>query len=273
MNELKEYTEKTFEEIKHIDQFGNEYWEARELMKVLEYSKWGNFKKVIDKAKISCNISGNKVEDCFAGIGKSIVSGKGKVDVIEDYKLSRYACYLIVQNSDPRKKAVALGQTYFAIQTRKMEITEEEYAKLNENEKRLYTRINVTNKNKLLAKSAKEAGVQNFGKFNNYGYMGLYNGETAKAIAKRKQISEKEDILDYMGSEELGANLFRITQTEAKLRKDEINKESEACNTHYVVGKTIRKAIEELGGTMPENLPTPEKSIKELEKEEIKKIK
>lgn len=148
-NELEEYQEKTFEDIKHIDEFGNEYWEARELMPVLEYSKWGNFKKVIDKAKISCIVSGNKVEDCFADVGKSIISGKGKVDIIDDYKLSRYACYLIVQNSDPRKKAVALGQTYFAVQTRKMELTEGQYQNLSEDEKRLYTRINVRNKKRL----------------------------------------------------------------------------------------------------------------------------
>lgn len=270
--ELEEYKERTFEDIKHIDEFDNEYWEARELMEVLGYTKWGNFNKVIDKAKITCEISNNKVSDHFADAGKMVPIGSGAERFQESYNLSRYACYLIVQNADPRKKAVALGQTYFAVQTRKMEITEEEYAKLSEDERRLYTRINVTNKNKLLAKSAKEAGVQNFGKFNNYGYMGLYNGETAKKIAKRKNISEKEDVLDYMGSEELSANLFRITQTEAKLKKDKINNESDACSTHYIVGNAIRETIKSLGGTMPEDLPTPEKSIKELEREELKKI-
>lgn len=271
-NELEEYQEKTFEDIKHIDEFGNEYWEARELMEALGYSKWGNFKKVINKAKVTCDVSNNKVSEHFADVRKVLVVGNNAKMDVDDYKLSRYACYLIVQNADPRKKAVALGQTYFAIQTRKMEITEEEYAKLSEDERRLYTRINVTNKNKLLAKSAKEAGVENFGKFNNYGYMGLYNGETAKQIAKRKNISEKEDILDYMGSEELGANLFRITQTEAKLKKDNVDNETDACSTHYTVGNAIRETIKSLGGTMPEDLPTPEKSIKEIEKEEIKKI-
>lgn len=269
--ELEEYKERTFEDIKHVDDLGNEYWEARELMEVLGYSKWGNFDKVIDKAKITCEISNNKISDHFADAGKIVEAGATTKTII-DYKLSRYACYLIVQNADPRKKAVALGQTYFAVQTRKMEITEEEYAKLSEDERRLYARINVTNKNKLLAKSAKEAGVENFGKFNNYGYMGLYNGETAKQIAKRKNISEKEDILDYMGSEELGANLFRITQTEAKLKKDNVNNEKDACSTHYIVGNAIRETIKSLGGTMPEELPTPRKSIKEIEKEELKKI-
>ena len=158
------------------------------------------------------------------------------------------------------------------MQTRKQEITELEYSKLSEDEKRLYTRILVNNKNKYLFKTAREAGVENFGKFNNYGYKGLYNGETAKQIAKRKNIKENEDILDYMGSEELGANLFRITQTEAKLKKDNIDNEDDACLTHYNVGRTVRKAIEELGGNMPETLPTPEKSIKELEKDELQKI-
>lgn len=273
MNNIDMYKEKTFDNIKHIDEFGNEYWEAREMMHVLGYAKWGNFKKVIDKAKISCKVSGNRLEDCFADVGKPITSGKGKIEFIEDYKLSRYACYLVVQNADPRKKAVALGQTYFAIQTRKMEITEEEYTKLSEDERRLYNRMSASNKNKTLFYQAKKSGVENFGKFNNFGYQGLYNGETAKKIANRKGIDyDKEDILDWMGSAELAANIFRITQTEEKLKNDHVSTETDACSTHYVVGKTVREAIEKLGGTMPEKLPTPDKSIKELEKEELKKI-
>lgn len=273
MNNIDMYKEKTFDDIKHIDEFGNEYWEAREMMHVLGYAKWGNFKKVIDKAKISCKVSGNRLEDCFADVGKPITSGKGKIEFIEDYKLSRYACYLVVQNADPRKKPVALGQTYFAIQTRKMEITEEEYTKLSEDERRLYNRMSASNKNKTLFYQAKKSGVENFGKFNNFGYQGLYNGETAKQIANRKGIDyDKEDILDWMGSAELAANIFRITQTEEKLKNDHVSTETDACSTHYVVGKTVREAIEKLGGTMPEKLPTPNKSIKELEKEELKKI-
>lgn len=211
--------------------------------------------------------------DCFPEVRKSIISGKGRESFIIDYNLNRYACYLIVQNANPRKKSVALGQTYFAIQTRKMEITEEEFSKLSEDEKRLYTRINVKNKNKFLFDTAKKSGVTNFAKFNNYGYKGLYNGESAKQIAKRKGIdSDEEDILDYMGSTELAANLFRITQTDDVLKIKNIDNENEACITHHNVGKVVRKTIEEIGGIMPEKLPTPEKSIKELEKEELKKI-
>lgn len=272
MSNIEEYTEKTFESIKHFDEFGNEYWEARELMPLLEYSKWENFHKVIKRAKIACETSNNNVNDHFPEFRKPIVGGKGNVQNVIDYHLSRYACYLIVQNANPRKKSVALGQTYFAIQTRKQEITELEYSKLSEDEKRLYTRILVNNKNKYLFQTAKDSGVENFGKFNNYGYKGLYNGETTKQIAKRKNIDEHENILDYMGSEELGANLFRITQTEAKLKKDNVDNEDDACLTHYHVGKTVRKAIQELGGNMPETLSTPEKSIRELEKEELQRI-
>lgn len=263
---------KSFEDIKHIDKHGVEFWYARELIRVLQYSNWQNFEKIIDKAKISCQNSDINVFEHFIDVSKLSKRGNNAEVEINDYKLTRYACYLIAQNGDSRKKVIALAQTYFAVQTRKQEITELEYSKLTEDEKRLYTRILVNNKNKYLFKTAREAGVENFGKFNNYGYKGLYNGETAKQIAKRKNIKENEDILDYMGSEELGANLFRITQTEAKLKKDNIDNEDDACLTHYNVGRTVRKAIEELGGNMPETLPTPEKSIKELEKDELQKI-
>ena len=274
MNNIQTYKEKAFDDIKHIDEFGNEYWEARELMLALEYSKWEHFAKVINKAKISCKLSGANVEDHFPVKGKTIKMPKGATKEVLDYKLSRYACYLIVQNASPvRHKSVALGQTYFAIQTRKMEITEEEYSKLSEDEKRLYTRINVKNKNKYLFDTAKNAGVINYGKFNDYGYKGLYGGETAKQIAKRKGIDhEKEDILDYMGSTELAANLFRITQTDEVLKNKKVNNEEEACKTHHAVGQAVRQTIKKIGGTMPEKLPTPDKSIKELEKEELKKI-
>lgn len=273
MNNIEEYKEKIFDEIKHIDELGNEYWEARELMPMLEYSKWEHFAKVINKAKVSCQLSGQSIDDHFPVKGKIVKSGATTKEVI-DYKLSRYACYLIVQNASPvRHKSVALGQTYFAVQTRKMEITQEEYSKLSEDEKRLYTRINIKNKNKYLFGTAKKSGVQNCGKFNDYGYRGLYDGETARKIAKRKGIDpDSEDILDYMGSTELAANLFRITQTDEVLKNKNINNEDDACITHHKVGQAVRQTIKKIGGTMPEKLPTPEKSIREIEKEELKKI-
>ena len=273
MNEIEKYTNKIFEDIKHIDEFGNEYWEAREFSKVLEYSKWSNFKKVIEKAKLSCNNSNYNASDHFAEVGKTIKMPKGATKLIDDYKLSRYACYLIVQNSDPRKQIIALGQTYFAIQTRKQELTEIEFSNLSEDEKRLYTRKIVSNKNLYLFETAKKSGVKNYGKFNNYGYKGLYNGEDAKDIAKRKGINDKEEILDYMGSTELAANLFRITQTDEVLKNKKVNNENVACMTHHDVGQAVRQTIKRIGGTMPEDLPTPKKSIKQLEQEETTKIK
>ncbi len=271
MYAIEEYNEKTFEDIKHVDDRGNEYWEARELQQILGYKEWRYFSSVIEKAQVACSQSNNSINSNF-GVNTKIVKTGVSSKTIIDYKLSRYACYLIVQNANPKFKAVALGQTYFAVQTRKMELTEEEYSKLTEDEKRLYRRKQTRDGNKILYKIAKEKGVKNFDRFTNAGYKGLYNGETANDIAKRKGLRYREDILDNMGSAELGANIFRITQTEALLEKQEEPNEQIATNTHYKVGKTVRKAIEELGGTMPENLPTPEKSIKELEREELLKI-
>ena len=208
----------------------------------------------------------------FTDVSKTIKMPKGAEKTILDYKLTRYACYLIAQNGDSRKKVIALAQTYFAIQTRKQEISEKEYSLLTEDEKRFYQR-NLTRKgNYSLNQTAKNAGVKNFDKFHNSGYKGLYNGETADDIAKRKGLRYREDILDNMGSEELAANLFRITQTESKLKRDNISTEKEANKTHYNIGKNIREVIAKNGGTMPENLPTPEKSLKQLEKESKKKL-
>ena len=270
MNEIKEYTEKMFDNIKHIDEFGNEYWLARELQKVLEYKRWDKFNNVINNAKIACKKSTYECEEHFSQVGKMIELAKEAKRTILDYKLSRYACYLIVQNADPKKEVVALGQTYFAIQTRKMELTEREYSSLTEEEKRFYQR-NLTRKgNYSLNIAARNAGVKNFDKFHNAGYKGLYNGETADDIAKRKKLRYREDILDNMGSEELIANLFRISQTESKLKRDNVNSENEANKTHYTIGKNIRDVIAKNGGTMPEDLPTPDKSLKELEKENKK---
>ena len=265
MNEIN--NTKTFEDIKHIDEDGVEFWYAREIMKVLQYNKWENFEKVINKAKNTCKNTGISVFEHFPDVRKTIKMPKGAEKTILDYKLSRYACYLIAQNGDSRKKAIALAQTYFAVQTRKQEITEKEYSTLTEDEKRFYQR-NLTKKgNYSLNQTAKNAGVKNFDKFHNAGYKGLYNGETTDDIAKRKGLRYREDILDNMGSEELAANLFRITQTESKLKNDNIQTEKEANKTHYNIGKNIREVIKKNGGTMPEKLPTPKKSLKQLEKE------
>lgn len=268
MNEIKEYNETIFENIKHIDEYGNEYWSARELQDVLEYAQWRRFNEVINRAIISCDNSNLEINDHFAKVGKMVGIGSKTSRSIEDYKLSRYACYLIVQNSDPRKEVVALGQTYFAVQTRRQELTEKEYSMLTEDEKRFYQRSLTKKGNYSLNQAAKKAGVKNFDKFHNAGYKGLYNGETANDIAKRKGLRYREDILDNMGSEELAANLFRITQTESKLKRDNISSEKDANETHYNIGKNIREVIAKNGGTMPEKLPTPKKSLKELEKEQ-----
>ena len=267
MNELKEYTEKLFEDIKHIDENSNEYWLARELQKVLDYTQWRRFEEVINKAKTACNNSNVDINEQFADVGKLSINVNGGKRIITDYKLSRYACYLIAQNGDSRKEVIALAQTYFAIQTRKQELYEKEYSELTEDEKRFYQRDLTRKGNYSLNIAARNAGVKNFDKFHNLGYKGLYNGETANDIAKRKKLRYREDILDNMGSDELIANLFRISQTEQKLTNENIRLEKDANDTHYEVGKEIRNTIKKLGGTMPENLTKPDKSLKELEKE------
>ena len=256
----------SFENIKHIDEFGHEYWLARELKTILAYSQWRRFNDVIDKAKNACKNSNYNVTDHFANIGKMVKTGDS-LRVIIDYRLSRYACYLIAQNGDPRKEAIALAQTYFAIQTRRQELNDKKYNELTEDEKRFYQRDLTRKGNYSLNQTAKMAGVKNFDKFHNYGYKGLYNGETANDIAKRKGLRYREDILDNMGSDELIANLFRISQTDQKLKNDKVIGESAANIVHYEVGVKIRNTIKELGGTMPEELPTPGKSLKELGKQ------
>jgi len=256
-----------FESIKHIDEYGNEYWEARELQIALGYKEWRKFENVIIKAKEACKNSNINILDHFVDVDKMVEIGLKTSRKIQDYKLSRYACYLIAQNGDSRKKTIALAQTYFAIQTRKMEINEKEYSKLTEDEKRLYQRDLTRKGNYSLNQVANKSGVKNFDKFHNYGYKGLYNGLTANDIAKRKGLRYREDILDNMGSDELIINLFRISQTEQKLYKDNIKTEKEANATHYKVGSRIRDTIKDLGGVLPEDLPTPTKSLKQIEKE------
>ena len=269
---IKEYSNKSFEDIKHMDENGIEYWYARELQLVLDYKEWRKFENVIKKAIDACENSGISAFEHFVGADKTIQMPKGATKSIKEYKLTRYACYLIAQNGDSRKEVVALAQTYFAIQTRKQEISEKEYSLLTEDEKRFYQR-NLTRKgNYSLNQAAKNAGVKNFDKFHNSGYKGLYNGETADDIAKRKGLRYREDILDNMGSEELAANLFRITQTESKLKRDNISTEKEANRTHYNIGKNIREVIAKNGGTMPENLTKHKKSLKQLEKENKKSL-
>lgn len=258
---------KNFEEIKKIDENGIEYWEARELMPLLDYDKWSNFDGVvIAKAKVACINSGQNVTNHFADVGKMVKLGSSSEREIKDYKLSRYACYLIAQNGDSSKVAVATAQTYFAIQTRRQEVFEQ----LAENEKRLFVRGEVKDHNKKLFATAKQAGVSNFGRFNNAGYEGLY-GMRKDQIQKAKGIG-KDDVLDRAGATELAANLFRITQTDEKIRNENIKGEYKASNTHLEVGKEVRQTIRKIGGTMPESLK-PEKHIKELEKERKKLLK
>ena len=265
--DIVQYSERIFEEIKHIDENGIEFWYARDLMGILEYSKWGNFVKVINKAKLSLENTDIAISDHFADVGKMVQIGSNSERQVDDIKLTRYACYLIVQNADPRKKSVALGQQYFAIQTRKQELSEKNIKELSEDDKRLLARESITKENKNLFSSAKNVGVENFGKFNNAGYQGLYDGETAEDIKKRKNLNKKEQILDHMGSTELAANLFRITQTDEVLKRGEVKGESEATQTHFNVGVKVRETMIEISGTKPEELPTPEKSIKEIQKE------
>ena len=267
MNELEKINETIFESIKHVDEDGNEYWYARELQKVLEYTEWRKFVGVIKKAINSCKASNYVASDHFVGTDKMINLGKGGQRKVPDYKLSRYACYLIAQNGDSRKKVIALAQTYFAIQTRKQELLEEEYNSLTEDEKRIYQRNQARKGNYNLNKTAINSGVKDLARFHNAGYKGLYNGETANDIAKRKGLRYREDILDNMGSDELIANLFRISQTNQKLINDNVQGEGNANDVHYNVGREVRNTIKRIGGTMPEDLPTPDKSLKELEKE------
>lgn len=272
MSDIKEYSQATFEDIKHFTEEGIEFWYARELQVVLEYVKWENFIKVIEKAKEACNNSGYSIEDHFPDVRNMVELGSGAKRQIDDLMLSRYACYLIVQNGDPRKEIIALGQTYFAVKTREKEL-DDEFDQLTEDQKRLSIRTELKSHNKSLAEAAQLAGVKtplDYAIFQNKGYKGLYGGLGAQDIRIIKGLKKGQEILDHMGSTELAANLFRATQTDDKLRRENIKGKDKANRTHYEVGKKVRQTIEELGGTMPEDLPTPDKSIKKIESERKK---
>lgn len=273
MTDIENINESIFESIKHVNEQGQEYWTARELQPVLEYKQWRQFSDVIDKAKAACDTSKIKVSDHFADVRKIVKAGATSKP-IDDYHLSRYACYLIAMNGDPRKEAIALAQTYFAVKTRQQELIEH-YEDLTEDQKRLAIRQEMKNHNKALADAAHEAGVitgRDYATFQDSGYMGLYGGLRAKDIHARKGLKPRQKILDHMGSTELAANLFRATQTEEKLRRDHVKGKANANKTHFGVGKKVRQTIQELGGTMPEDLPTPGKSIQQIERAQKKQL-
>ena len=275
MSTLSAKEDKCFEDIKRIRPDGSEYWAARELAPVLDYAKWENFYKVIKRAMIACENSGRSTLECFPEVRKTSPMPNGGVKDILDYELSRYACYLIVQNGDPRKEVIALGQTYFAIQTYRQEVADR-FNQLDEDSRRLVVRGDIKQWNQLLAETARNAGVitaEEFAIFQNAGYMGLYGGMTVDDIHRRKGLAIGQKILDYMGSTELIANLFRISQTEEKLRKDQVSTSDAATAVHYAVGNEVREAIRKIDGTMPEDLPTPEKSIAQLEREQMERLK
>lgn len=273
LEDATNYSESLFESIRRINEYGEEFWYARELQVALEYTKWDNFKKVIEKAKNACENSENNVSDHFADVGKMVEIGSDTERVISEMELSRYACYLIVQNGDPRKKVIAFGQTYFAVKTRQQELIEN-FEALDEDAKRLAIRKEMIAHNKMLVAAAKDAGVEtqkDYAIFQNAGYRGLYGGLSAGDIKARRNLGKSENILDHMGYEELAANLFRATQVEAKLRRENIQGKENANAAHFEVGQAVRDTIKGLGGTMPEDLPTPDKSIKQIEREQKKR--
>jgi len=266
----------TFDGIRYVDDTGNEYWRARQLAQVLEYSEYRHFLPVIARARMACQSSGQPVADHFEDVLEMVSIGSSAQREVEDVRLSRYACYLIVQNGDPAKPVIANGQTYFALQTRRQELADEtRFAQLSEDEKRLAIRNELAAHNKQLAAAAKTAGVEtalDYAVFQDHGYKGLYGGLGAKDIHARKGLKKSQKILDHMGSTELAANLFRATQTEEKLRRDEVRGKTRANQTHLEVGKKVRQTIKELGGTMPERLPAPDRSIQQLESAKKKQV-
>ncbi len=264
-----------FAQIRHEAEEGYEYWSARELARAIGYNDYRNFLKVVEKARLACENSGQPVEDHFVDVTDMIAIGKGARRKVADILLTRYACYLVIQNADPAKEVVALGQTYFAVQTQRIE-QQDELTGLNEVEKRLYLRGELSRHNRQLAEAANQAGVIlpiDFAIFQDHGYMGLYGGEKARDIQRRKGLKPNQKILDHMGSTELAANLFRSTQAEEKIRREKIKGKAKANQAHEDVGKEVRATIERLGGTMPEELPTPPESIQQLEQDHKKKMK
>lgn len=274
-NEETVYTESLFESIRRVNEYGQEFWYARELSKVLEYKDFRNFELTIFKAMEACKNSNNNIEDHFGEATEMVPIGSGAKRSFKSYQLSRYACYLIVMNGDSTKRIIALGQTYFAVKTRQQELTDA-FEDLSEDAKRLATRNEMKRHNKSLAEAANMAGITDpidYAIFQNKGYQGLYGGLGRKEIHERKGLKKSQDILDFMGSTELAANLFRATQTDEKIRRENIVGKAAANKTHYEVGKKVRQTIKELGGTMPEDLPTPERSVKQIEREEKRKLK
>ena len=265
-----------FEAIRHVDENGQEYWLAREIAPLLDYAQFRNFQPVIEKAREACRNSHQPEGDHFADMRKMVEIGSGAYRPLEDVQLSRYACYLIVQNADPAKPIVALGQTYFALQTRRQELGDaERFGKLPEDERRLAIRHELSEHNKALSAAAKGAGVEtpiDYAIFQDHGYKGLYGGLGAKDLHSKRELKKSERILDHMGSTELAANLFRATQAEEKLKRESINGKTQANKAHFEVGAKVRQTIKELGSTMPENLPTPAKSIKQIERERVKQV-
>ncbi len=275
-NHVAEKQFQGFEDIKQIDENGIEFWYARDLYPLLGYASWQNFRSVLEKAREACKNSNINELDHFMEKHKMVVLGSGSKRKINDVALSRYACYLIVQNGDPSKPVIANGQTYFAIQTRRQEIEDaKRFEQLSEDEKRTLLREDLRTSNRHLADAAHASGIidpHDYAIFQNYGYKGLYGGLGVRDIHQRKKLKKDEKILDHMNSEELAANLFRSTQTEAKLRRDNIHGKSLANQTHFSVGQAVRETIKQLGGTMPEDLPKPEKSIQQLKSEKKKTL-
>ena len=256
---------------------GEEYWLARQLASVLDYQDYRNFVAVIEKAKVACATAGFDPTDHFGDVTTMVDIGSGARRELTDVRLSRYACYLIVQNGDPSKPVIAQGQTYFAVQTRRQELQDDPaFGTLSEDERRMMLRREMAHHNTALASAASQAGVKtglDYAVFQDHGYRGLYGGRTTRDIHASKGLKKSQKILDHMGSTELAANLFRATQTEEKLRRDQVQGKTQANRTHEQVGQKVRQTIQELGGTMPEHLPAPESSIRQLETAKKKQLK